>query len=343
MAKLQISGSVYYSDMTPAPNATVEIWQLDLGPGGSNDRILTKTTNNQGIFSGLSSNWDDGEGVVFGVHLPDLLNLEFRVKVDGQNHKGPFLWASGTSIPIVLPFGPPKPVTKAKRDLVQVICLSDDYTGAERALYDFIEASSEAIAALALKNQYRKIHVLKGKDATLAKFKATLQLAANASGVAAVDVLLNTHGHTKRVVFHDGSKKVADVKSALLGLPASVRKKFRALFSTACFGKTHLDMWTSVGFDCADGAVGTYADSAVSFAPMLAKWAAESTFSAAVQAANAADIGNVADNLAIAYYNATGQPDHAAEVDSTRAVAGIGSTRIYTLPAANPAAALVPV
>ena len=72
MAKLQISGQVLYNNLTPAPNAHVEIWELDLGPGGGNDKILSRTTNDQGRFSGLSSEWEDREGVaVFGVSAPD--------------------------------------------------------------------------------------------------------------------------------------------------------------------------------------------------------------------------------------------------------------------------------
>jgi hypothetical protein len=51
--------------------------------------------------------------------VPDILNLEFRVSVDGKTHKGPFVMGQGTSVPIVLPFGPSKPVSKSKRDLVQ--------------------------------------------------------------------------------------------------------------------------------------------------------------------------------------------------------------------------------
>jgi hypothetical protein len=63
MAKLQISGQVLYNNLTPAPNAHIEIWELDLGPGGVNDKILSRTTDDQGRFSGLSSEWEDREGV----------------------------------------------------------------------------------------------------------------------------------------------------------------------------------------------------------------------------------------------------------------------------------------
>ena len=126
MAKLQISGQVLHNDLSPAANATVEIWELDLGPGGSNDKILSRKTDAQGRFSGLSSDWADREGTAWGVPVPDILNLEFRVKLeDGRTHKGPFITTHGTSVPIVFPYPPPKPVQKPNRDLVQVIYLSD--------------------------------------------------------------------------------------------------------------------------------------------------------------------------------------------------------------------------
>jgi hypothetical protein len=330
MAKVQISGSVSYNDMSPAPNAAVEIWELDLAPGGNNDRILTRTTDNDGRFSGLSSEWKDAEGVVLGIHVLDVLNLEFRVKVDNKTHSGPFFMGHGTSLPIVLPFPPPKPVSKAERDLVQVVFLSDGLIGGERALYQFIEASSESVVALGLGPLYRHIHVLKGNDATLAAFKSTLQIAASASGVAAVDVIFNTHGLTDHVVFKDGAKSSAIVKVDLNGLSASTRAKFRAVFSTACFGATHRSMWKDIGFSVADGSAGIYADSALSFPPMVGKWAAEGTFAEAVQLANT--VGDPADNLAKAYYNTIGQPNDAAQVDSTRTIAGNGLVRIYSLP-----------
>jgi hypothetical protein len=316
--------------LTPAPNARVEIWELDLGPGGVNDKILTRTTNNQGRFSGLSSEWADREGVVFGVPVLDILNLEFRVRVDGKTHRGAFVAAQGTSVPVVLPLGPPKPVPKSTRDLVQVIYLSDAYTGGERALNEFIEASSEGVVSAGLGLQYRHIHVLKGNDATLAKFKSALQTAGNVASVAAVDVMFNAHGSTDKVYFKDGAKSTTIVKDSLNGLSAGVRSKFRAVFSTACFGATHLNMWTNVGFSAACGSAGIYADSAVSFAPLVAKWASEATFAETVQLANS--VGDVADDVSKAYYNANRRPDRAERVDSTRTIGGNGQVRLYSLP-----------
>jgi len=330
MAKINISGQVLYNDMSPARLAAVEIWDLDLGPGGKNDKILARTTNEQGNFAGQSSEWKDAEAVVFGVPVLDVLNLEFRVSSEGNTHRGPFFMGQGTSIPIVLPWGPPKPISKSERDLVQVIYLSDGLTGGERALYQFIETSSEAVVATGLGLLYRKIHVLKGNDATLAKFKSTLANAANASGVKAVDVMFNTHGLSNAVHLKGGTKTAAIVKEFLDDLPAGTRAKFRAAFSTACFGATHLSMWTDIGFSVACGSEGIYGDSAISFAPLVGKWALEGTFSEAVQLANA--VGKPADDLSKAYYNANGRSADAAEVNSTRKISGNGQIRTYSNP-----------
>jgi hypothetical protein len=116
------------------------------------------------------------------------MRLEFRVTVDGKSHKGPFLLVNGQGAPIILPFGPPKPIAKSARELVQIIYLSSGYTGAERALYEFIENSSQGIAANLLGGVYNSIRVIRGNDATLAKFRDELMAAASLSSAGAVDV-----------------------------------------------------------------------------------------------------------------------------------------------------------
>ncbi|MCU0866714.1 MAG: hypothetical protein MUC36_23265 [Planctomycetes bacterium] len=333
MPKMWISGQVLYSDLSPAVGATVRIYELDLLPGGSHDKILGKTTDVRGRFRGLSAEWKDREGKgLFGSNIPDVMNLEFRVAVDGKTHKGPFMIAAGNSAPIVLPFGPPRPISRGERDLVQLIRLSNGYTGPERALYEFIEVSSQGVAATILGPQYRRIHVLRGAEATLTGFKNALRSAASTAGVEAVDVLLNSHGLTDGIEFDDGVHKAAAIHAELSDLSADVRGKLRAMFSTACFGASHLSTWNSIGFTAAIGSVGIYADSAVSFAPMLARWAGEGSLADAVAVANAADVGNAMDELARAYYSATQRQTLADQVDSTRRVVGEASIRIHARP-----------
>jgi len=330
MSKLQISGTVFYGDSTPVPSAQVEIWELDNLPGGKHDKILSRTTDAYGRFSGLSSEWNDAEGKAWGVPIPDVLNLEFRIAVDGKSHKGPFVLINGQGAPIVLPFGPEKPIAKAARELVQIIYLSSGYTGAERALYDFVENSSQGLATALLGPVYNRIRVLRGNDATLAKFKDELTAAASGNGVGAVDVLLNTHGDKQEIPFKEAGYNVTAVQTSLLSIPAAARKKFRAVFSTACFGETHLNMWRQVGFDVACGARGIYADSASTFAPMLGKWATEGSFGEAIQLANS--VGPPSDAAARAYYNINGPQSFAAQVNSRRVIIGPDTLRIYSKP-----------
>lgn len=330
MSRLQIAGSVLYSDLKPASSASVEIWELDDLPGGSNDKILNRTTDAYGQFSGLSSEWNDAEGKAWGVPIPDVMRLEFIVKVDGKSHKGPFLLLNGKGTPIILPFGPPKPISKSERELVQIIYLSSGYTGNELALYDFIENSSAALAATLLGPVYNCIRVIRGNDATLTNFKKELTAATSASSAGAVDVMFNVHGATDSIPLKDGNHTIANVQTCLSSIPPVLRKKFRAVFSTACFGASHLNMWRQVGFDVACGARGIYADSASSFAPMLGKWATEGTFGEAIQLANS--LGGPSDAATIAYYNINGKPSSANQVNSRRSVIGPDTTRIYSKP-----------
>ena len=249
-----------------------------------------------GRFSGRSLEWKDREGRVLGIDIPDILRLEFTARADGRTHRGPFLRNGSSSAPIILPFGPPRPVTKAERELVQIILVSDGYTGAERAMYEFIEVATEGLTTAILGPHYQRMTFVKGAAATLDGVTSALNAAAGRSGVEAVDLLFTTHGSGSKMTLADGEVKDTTLGSAITSRLSPARlAKLRIVFSTACFGETHLDMWTDVGFTEASGAEGIYADSAVSYAPFLTAWAAERTFAEAVAAANAADVRNAAD------------------------------------------------
>jgi hypothetical protein len=329
MARLTIGGQVLYANATPAAGARVTIDDLD--SPGEHDRILDAVADADGRFSGRSLEWKDREGRVLGIDIPDILRLEFTARADGRTHRGPFLRNGSSSAPIILPFGPPRPVTKAERELVQIILVSDGYTGAERAMYEFIEVATEGLTTAILGPHYQRMTFVKGAAATLDGVTSALNAAAGRSGVEAVDLLFTTHGSGSKMTLADGEVKDTTLGSAITARLSPARlAKLRIVFSTACFGETHLDMWTDVGFTEASGAEGIYADSAVSYAPFLTAWAAERTFAEAVAAANAADVGNAADQAARAFYLARNLPVPAAQVDSDRVRAGTGTTRVYS-------------
>jgi hypothetical protein len=330
MTRLTIGGQVLYNNGTPAAGVGVTIHELD--SPGEHDRILDAVTAANGRFSGLSRVWQDREGRVLGVDVPDILRLEFTAREGSRTHRGPFLRLGGDSAPIVLPWAPPRPVTKAERELVQIILVSDGYTGAERAMYEFIEVATEGLTTTILGPHYKRLTFVKGADATRAGVVSALDAAAGRSGVEAVDLLFTTHGSGSKLTVADGEIDDTVLGEAITGRLSSARRaKLRMVFSTACFGETHLDMWSDVGFTEASGAEGIYADSAVSYAPFLTAWATERTFAEAVAMANAADVGNAADNAARAFYQARNKPE-AALVDSDRVRAGTGTTRIYSTP-----------
>lgn len=105
MAKFRITGQVLAANMAPVAGASVRI--IDKDEDGRDDVILTRTTDAQGYFRGLSSEWQDTRQTPL-VTLPpwtDTKVLAFEVRKNGRTHAGPFLHVSDTtSVPIVVPW-----------------------------------------------------------------------------------------------------------------------------------------------------------------------------------------------------------------------------------------------
>ncbi len=336
MAQININGKVQYADLSPAQEVRVKIWELDLLPGGVNDLIFNKVVNQDGTFSGRSTNWNDAEGeanvpFVGRVVAPDVFaNLQFEVTFEGVIHKGPFI---NNALPIILPASFPKPVQKVERDLVQVVFLMKaDYNLQEQLLYGFIEAGSGGAVDATLTDDYRRIHRIQGNNATLANLVEKLTSVGSRICTEAIDLVFCTHGHTNSVVFADGVKSMDDVLAALILIPAATRNKFRMVFSTACFGSLHNQMWLNAGFKCASGSEKVYADSEFSLLPFLETWASRLTFNQAVANANTGIIINRGDDIAKEYYRSIGRADEVDDINSHRIVVGNGNMRIYSKP-----------
>jgi hypothetical protein len=226
-------------------------------------------------------------------------------------------------------------IAKEQRDAVLFVAnlASASMEGFEKSFYEFVTFSAEQLGMSFLQPNYRKVHLVKGKDASLAALTAKLNEAASAPAVKVVDLIFVTHGLSDQVTFIDGRKPMDTVKQSIVGgLSASDRAKLRVVFSTACFGQFQREGWTDAGFKVASGSKGVYADSGTSFPAFLTAWAAGQSFTAAVKAANDSDPLRVQDKAAVSVMKSFGTPDKfTTGVDSVRVVRGNGELTINTM------------
>lgn len=108
MSRLRFQGQVMTASLQPVAGASVKI--IDKDEDGQDDVILTRTTNDQGNFSGTSAEWQDARRTpIPGATLPpwtDTMILWFEVRKNGRRHDGPFMYVPGTTLsaPIVVPW-----------------------------------------------------------------------------------------------------------------------------------------------------------------------------------------------------------------------------------------------
>jgi hypothetical protein len=237
-----------------------------------------------------------------------------------------------------------QPLAKSDRHLLVLIAdLSKGLTDpGQIAFYDTVKFAAETVAIGIATVPYQQVHVVKGAGATFAGFTDNLAKITAIGAVKALDVLFVTHGLGKEVFFSDSGVGILPVRDEIQKkLPTSSRGKLRILFSTACFGQTHINGWLQAGFEAASGSKAVYADSALSYPVFLGNWAAGQTFANAVAAANGADPLHVQDNVAkkvMEHWNSS----FASQVDSTRVIGGAGSTTLSSTPQAPVAAGSQP-
>lgn len=225
------------------------------------------------------------------------------------------------------------PVQADGRVLVQLVTLPPGRP-AERSLYRAVEWGADWWARVLLRGAYRQRMLLRGEAATVSALVAALAEATAGPGVRAVDLAIHPHGTTERLVLADGLVDVGDIVRQVRAAIGDVqRHRLRAVFSTACFGASHLDAWLQAGFVVATGARGIYADGATSVPVVFRTWAARRSVEQCVQWSNSDPTRHAQDALAARYYGWTGRPGDAARVDSTRVAGGAGAVTVETDPA----------
>jgi hypothetical protein len=343
MGSIKLGGVVAWKDgRSPVAGARVRIYDVDSG-GNGNDLIFDQVVGEDGKFRGESTEWKDTNTVpvAFGASMPvpDALLLEFRVKLpDGRAHTGPYLHLGDySSWPLIVPFprtGTDGSVQKSQRELIHVLTVSEKVSEEDIVIYRVIEFAASTLTA-AFNPFYKndRVRMLHGPNATLERLKQELKSAASVPGIKAVDLVISPHGASEKIYFFPSETTAMEhVVKEIREIPEEYRRKFRAVFSTACFGASHCDEWLEAGFEVAAGSRQIYADAAFSYPAFIAMWTAGATFQEAVNVANAADALRVSDQAARIKFRGQRRHDLAGQVDSFREVRGDGGLRITSVP-----------
>jgi hypothetical protein len=186
-------------------------------------------------------------------------------------------------------------------------------------LYRWLEDNAIDVARLMLAPHYFKFATLEGDEATYDRFVDRITDLTSEPQVEAVDVFLHIHGNPNVLSFKGDDKATDDIGEDLYQL--DLKDKLRTLYSTACYGETHIDGFLRGGFRVASGARGVNANSAAEYPLFMANWRAAKRFKSSIHAIPAVLTG-LQDQLAKIKF-----PD----TNSEKAIGGRPYTRITDL------------
>ena len=161
-------------------------------------------------------------------------------------------------------------ITPQQRSALIVSYLAELADDKLRWLYRWIEDNAVDVARLMMESHYHTFSTLEGDDATYTNFVGRLQALASESKVEAVDVFLHVHGSPQRLWFKGGTKNTSIIGDDLIQL--GLKKKLRALYSTACYGENHTEDFIRGGFRVASGALGVNANAVAEYPLFMTNW-----------------------------------------------------------------------
>lgn len=171
-------------------------------------------------------------------------------------------------------------IAKEDRVLVVVSELQEHGPQSLRPLYRVIEDLTLSTTSVILGDDYRRIHYLKGRDATVANFKNLLQVLSKNPANRAIDVIFSLHGADNAVAFYEGRvamdslvRQVTAVSTSMTSAQvATMKRKLRMVYNLSCFGRSHNDDFIAMGFDASVGSLGINANSEFEYPSVLSTW-----------------------------------------------------------------------
>src|SRR4051812_38539551 len=160
-------------------------------------------------------------------------------------------------------------VQKNERALV-VISEINQHAGDFAWLYNFAENAGRWQVESTLKDDYVDYVSLYDQSATKNNLVSTLKALGGKPTIKEIDLIVMLHGNTNRLVFHEGRVYMSELKSDIQGL--NLAKKLRLVYSTACYGQTHINEFMGAGFSTAIGAKGINSSGATELPIFVRLW-----------------------------------------------------------------------
>ncbi|HYX37179.1 MAG TPA: hypothetical protein VE954_29095 [Oligoflexus sp.] len=212
-------------------------------------------------------------------------------------------------------------VSTANRDILVVSNLETHGRKDYAWLYRFLETMSVSLAEKTLKDSYRNLYVLAGENSSTEKFATSLQSLTQDPDLTALDVFIHLHGSPDRLWFEDRDARTEELGHQLKST-LSQASKLRALYSTACYGKSHAPDFLNAGFWVVNGAEKVNTNSPHDYPAFMNAWKSNQMFEAAQ-----ADGNNPGW---IAFYDSIAQAAGFDDVGSYKVVVGNGQTTIQS-------------
>lgn len=214
-----------------------------------------------------------------------------------------------------------------------------DSTGIQELapLYSTLESLTNALPNLPIvRNSYHEIRTLRNSSATLASFRSMARQLAMRNDIQTIDVFMVLHGKPSKLKFADGTVEMTDLTNFMLEAanPAEqfivnrMKKKFRVMYNTSCFGASHRSAFMQIGFDVASGSIGVNANSEAEYPSFLALWNTGHTFEQSLAPTNSAAALLVTDGPLVASGNLLN--NFLKKVNSKKLISGNENVRIGT-------------
>lgn len=182
-------------------------------------------------------------------------------------------------------------VPKERRELIVIANLSDRSNWLLRGMYRNEEWKAIRVTTQYTTDVYQRVHVIYPEEATKENFLNRIEDLEMNPTIDAIDVVIYLHGKREKICFIDTpdcypmtdmAKDIKNLRSDSGGAP----RKLRALYSDACWGKSHNDEWIDAGFKVVAGSIDQDANKTADLKKFLKSWTRGGTYKASLKKAN---------------------------------------------------------